>query len=72
MDNNLGPINPNHTTIHRCEFFGLICLALVGVASIMGGVASNSFRLGREAKEREIAKEEKRKMKMLKKMNRGQ
>lgn len=71
MDGNLVPIDPNHTTIHKGTFLGLICLSLIGVASIMGSVASYSYKIGREVKEQEIAREEKKKEKMLNKMNRG-
>ena len=68
MDNNLGFNYSNQTLIHKGELFGLICLAFVGITSIVKSVADNSYKSGREAKEREIAKEQKRIRKDFKKM----
>lgn len=69
MGNIFESIISKHVLMRKTEFVGITCLAVVGAMSIIGNIASNSYRAGVEAKEAEIRREVRRYNKELKKKN---
>ena len=67
MEHDFKYIYTDHVAIHRGELFGIACLAVVGVASILRGVANEGYKKGRYDKEREMKREYKKYQKNLKK-----
>ena len=67
MEQNINYPYSNCVVTHKGEFFGITCLAIIGVVSIMKSVANGAYRTGRDTKEREMKKDFKKYMKTFKK-----
>jgi uncharacterized membrane protein (DUF106 family) len=67
MDNYVGSTNTSYVITNKCEFFGIACLAVIGIASIVSSIYSTAYKLGRDTKEIEMKREFKKYQKELEK-----
>ena len=67
MEHNCGSFYMDHTISRRCDSIDITGLALIGVASIVWGIATWAYRVGRETKEFEMTREFKRYLKKQRK-----